>query len=153
MRATDTPADLEAHLGYWLRLVSNSVSHGFARKLESHGVTVAEWVVLRMLWDAGAIAPSQLAERIGMTKGAITKLADRLLKKRLIDRVSNADDKRAQTLSLKASGRSIVPRLAALADANEAECFDALSTNERRLLERLLRKVALARDLTGAPTD
>lgn len=56
------PSALEAHLGYWLRMVSNAVSHSFARKLEREGVTVAEWVFLRALYDAGQIAPSQLAE-------------------------------------------------------------------------------------------
>ena len=33
---------LESHLGYWLRVVSNHVSHGFKSKVEAHGVTVAE---------------------------------------------------------------------------------------------------------------
>ena len=35
---------LDAHLGYWLRAVSNHVSHAFKTKVERHGVTVAEWV-------------------------------------------------------------------------------------------------------------
>jgi hypothetical protein len=39
-------SELTAHLGYWLRFVSNHVSLAFARKLESRGVTVADWVVL-----------------------------------------------------------------------------------------------------------
>ncbi|MBL8583637.1 MAG: MarR family transcriptional regulator, partial [Rhizobiaceae bacterium] len=68
---------LESHLGYWLRLVSNRVSHGFARKLAGREIIAAEWVVLRELHDSAA-APSRLAERLGMTKGAISKLADRL---------------------------------------------------------------------------
>ncbi len=40
---------LEAHLGYWLRYVSNHVSHAFALKVAAHGVSVAEWVVMREL--------------------------------------------------------------------------------------------------------
>jgi hypothetical protein len=43
-------SQLEAHLGYWLRAVSNHVSHAFKMKVETHGVTVAEWVVLRARW-------------------------------------------------------------------------------------------------------
>ena len=52
---------LEAHLGYWLRYVSNHVSHAFSMKLEALGVTVAEWVVLRELHDEDAVAPSAIA--------------------------------------------------------------------------------------------
>lgn len=43
--------DLTAHLGYWLRYVSNHVSQAFARKVEANGVTVAEWVLMRRLLD------------------------------------------------------------------------------------------------------
>jgi hypothetical protein len=35
-------SELTAHLGYWLRHVSDHVSHAFARKLASQDVTVAE---------------------------------------------------------------------------------------------------------------
>ena len=60
--------------------MSNHVSHAFAIKLAGVGVTVAEWVVLRELYDAES-APSALAEQLGMTRGAISKLADRLIDK------------------------------------------------------------------------
>ncbi|MEI9903824.1 MAG: MarR family transcriptional regulator [Asticcacaulis sp.] len=80
------PSKLSAHLGYWLRFVSNHVSHGFALAVEAQGVTVAEWVVLRQLFDHGAMPPSRIADELGMTRGAITKLADRLLAKALITR-------------------------------------------------------------------
>ncbi len=49
--------------------------------------------------------PSRLADEIGMTRGAITKLADRLIAKSLIVRKANRDDGRAQTLALTASGQ------------------------------------------------
>ena len=153
MAELQAPSDLESHLGYWLRMVSNAVSQGFARKLERQGVTVAEWVFLRMLWNADPMAPSHLANRIGMTKGAISKLADRLVEKDLIERAANADDGRAQTLSLKPAGRKAFPRLAALADANDAEFFAVLSTGERQQLNRLLRKLASAHDLASTPID
>ena len=45
-------SSLESHLGYWIRYVSNHVSHAFALKLAAVGVTVAEWVVLRDLYDS-----------------------------------------------------------------------------------------------------
>ena len=44
-------SDLAAHTGYWLRMVSNAVSQDFARKLADQGVTVAEWAVMRVLYD------------------------------------------------------------------------------------------------------
>lgn len=150
----DNPvSDLEAHVGYWLRLVSNAVSQGFARKLEAEGVTPAEWVALRRLYDADAVSPSRLAEQLGMTKGAISKLADRLTDKGLATRIADPDDGRAHALSLTAIGRAKTPTLAALADQNDAESFTCLDADERATLERMLRKIVVARGLSGAPTE
>lgn len=145
--------DLTAHLGYWLRYVSNHVSQAFARKVEANGVTVAEWVLMRRLLDEKGIAPSRLAERVGMTRGAITKLADRLIAKSLLVRMSNPDDGRAQMLSLTPAGRALVPKLAALADANDAQFFDHLSDKDRAALLRIFRGIVKKRDLKSLPVD
>lgn len=145
--------DLTTHLGYWLRYVSNHVSQAFARKVEANGVTVAEWVLMRRLLDEREIAPSRLAERVGMTRGAITKLADRLIAKSLLVRVANPEDGRAQTLSLTPAGRALVPKLAALADANDAEVFDHLSEKDRAALLRIFRGIVKRRDLKSLPVD
>ncbi len=151
MTLKSAPSELDAHLGYWLRAVSNAVSQAFARKVEAEGVTVAEWVFLRALLDQDGISPSQLAERMGMTKSAISKLADRLIEKELIQKGSSTVDRRGQTLTLQASARKLVPRLARLADQNDAEFFGGLSPNERSLLMKMLRKVAADRDLKSTP--
>src|SRR5271155_636579 len=140
MPATQSASDLTAHLGYWLRYVSNHVSQSFARKVvEAHGVTVAEWVLIRQLLEEEALAPSRLADRMGMTRGAITKLADRLIAKSLLTRKADPDDGRAQTLTLTAKGRRLVPELAALADVNDGEFFNHLAPKDRATLLRLLR--------------
>ena len=52
--STQALSDLKQHAGFWLRFVSNHVSHAFARKLLSSGVTVAEWVVLREMYGRRA---------------------------------------------------------------------------------------------------
>src|SRR5579862_9392295 len=92
--------DLKKHVGSWLRFVSNHVSNAFARKLLISGVTVAEWVVLREMYDKEAMAPSVLADLTGMTRGAASKLVDRLVAKKLITREGRSDDRRFQDIAL-----------------------------------------------------
>jgi DNA-binding MarR family transcriptional regulator len=146
-------SELTAHLGFWLRAVSNHVSHAFADKLSGKGVTVAEWVMMRALYDKDPMPPSRLAGELGMTRGAITKLADRLIGKALVIRSAGGDDRRMQTLALTPEGRRLVPELAALADGNDAEFFDPLTDTEREMLERLLRRLVEHCRMPAMPTD
>jgi DNA-binding MarR family transcriptional regulator len=146
-------AELDAHIGYRLRQVSNHVSHSFARKLAAEDVTAAEWVLMRMLYDKPPIPPSRVAELMGFTRGAISKLADRLIAKGFVVREADARDGRAQTLALTAKGRRTTPRLAALADRNEAECFGHLSKQDERALRRILEETVAHLALIVAPVD
>ena len=60
-------------------------------------------------------------------------------------------DGRRQSLTLRPQGHALVPRLAALADQNDAASFEGLTPEERGELERLLRKLAAAQNLNAAP--
>lgn len=149
----ESVSSLETHLGYWLRLVSNHVSQRFARVLEEKGVTTAEWVVLRDLYDAGPVAPSVIAERVGLTRGAVTKLVDRLRAKSLVVRASGGDDRRFQTIALTGAGARLVPVLAKIADANDAALFGHLDAEARASLEAVLREIARRARISAHPVD
>jgi MarR family transcriptional regulator, lower aerobic nicotinate degradation pathway regulator len=145
-------SSIESHLGYWIRYVSNHVSHAFALKLAAVGVTAAEWVVLRELYDSES-APSALADRLGLTRGAISKLADRLIDKDLIARRASAGDRRFQSLALARPGRTITPKLAALADENDAEFFADLDTEARATIAAAMKAIVRRKGLRAAPVD
>ena len=146
-------SNLTAHLGFWLRAVSNHVSHAFAARIAAEGVTVAEWVMMRSLYGLEPMPPSRLAEAMGMTRGAVTRLADRLIGKSLVIRTADPDDGRAQTLALTPAGERLVPKLAALADRNDAEFFGSLSASERETLERLLKRLVRHGNMPAVPID
>jgi DNA-binding MarR family transcriptional regulator len=128
------------------------VSHAFAQKVEGEGVSVAEWVVLREIYDA-PMAPSALADRLGMTRGAISKIADRLEGKGLAARASNTVDRRTQTIALTRTGRARVPKLAALADKNDAEFFGYMSAGERAQLFAVMQEIVRRGGLRTVPTE
>ena len=153
MSSDPSVSDLTAHIGFWLRMVSNHVSQAFAAKLAAKEVTVAEWSLMRALYDKDPTPPSRLADEMGMSRGAITKLADRLIAKSLIMREASADDGRAQTLALTDRGSALVPDLAALADRNDAEFFECLTTGERETLGRLLKSLAQRGHMTAIPIE
>lgn len=147
------PSGLEAHLGYWLRFVSNHVSHAFQRKVEALGATTAEWVVLRSLLDEDGASPSGLAESLGLSRGAVSKLVDRLVAKGLVEVRHDSEDRRRQSVRLTPAGRELVPRLAAEADRNDSEFFGGLSASEQAALAGLLQEVVRRQRLKGRPMD
>ena len=153
--ATGTPSvsALKKHVGFWLRFVSNHVSHAFARKLLASGVTVAEWVVMREMFDDEQTSPGVLAERMGMTRGGVSKLVDRLVGKELVARRERSDDRRFQSIALTAAARKLIPHLAALADQNDEEFFHTLTAGERAALIATMKKLVRAHGLQTLPTE
>jgi DNA-binding MarR family transcriptional regulator len=147
------PSDLEAHLGYWLRLVSNNVSGSFGRRVQAEGVSVAEWVALRLVYGRDDVTSMRLADSMGMTRGAISKIVARLERKRLLARTPSREDGRSQDLRLTAAGARLVPVLAGLADRNDEEFFAPLDRRDKALLGALLRKLVETHDWKNVPID
>lgn len=144
---------LETHLGYWLRRVSNSISNGFARSLQEKQTSVAEWVLLRHLWDRPQVTPGEMAEALTMTRGAISKIIDKLESKGWIRSKINPEDNRGQLLSLSGAGRRVVPELAAIADHNDLKFFSCLDSEERTALRHLLGKLARHHQMRDVPIE
>ena len=114
---------------------------------------MAEWVVMRELLSAGDIHPSQLAESLGMTRGAISKLVGRLSAKKLVACRAVKGDQRYQSVELTATGRKLVPILALLADQNDAEFFGHLSAEEHTRLMDLLKDIVRRNGLKDIPVN
>lgn len=145
-------SELKKHIGFWMRIVSNNVSHSFAKRLEASNVTVAEWVVLREMHESNdVIAPSTIAELTGLTRGAISKLVDKLIEKKLVTRKEATDDRRYQEIELTAKGIDLIPHLASLADQNDDAFFSVLTKTEQKELKDLLIKVTQKNGLNKFP--
>lgn len=145
------PAPLEAHLGFWLRFVSNHVSARFQKLLEAEGVSLTEWVALRTLLKPEGTSHGQLIHALGMTKGAASKVISRLQDKGLAERWLADGRSREQVLVLTTEGRALVPRLAALADANDHRFFGHLGRTERAGLMAVMQGLVEHHQLKAVP--
>ena len=124
------PSNLEEHLGYWLRCLSNFVSHSFEERLAKQDISVAQWVVLRTLYDHGGVTLNEAAAQVGVDKSSLSRMVERLLQKGLVNR-AEGDDRRSIGLTLTAAGKKLVPQLAQLADENDTAFFHTLAPMER----------------------
>lgn len=125
-----TASNFEYHIGYWLRCLSNFVSHTFAEKLAKEDISVPQWVVLRTLYDNDKVTLNEAAGLIGVDKSTLSRMIERLVQRKLVDRSEGAD-RRSLGLSLTPAARKLVPRLATLADQNDEEFFKTLPPKRR----------------------
>jgi DNA-binding MarR family transcriptional regulator len=146
-------SDLKSHLGYCLRRVSNAVSGAFARALQERQTSVAEWVLLRELHERGEAAPGELADHLGLTRGAVSKVIDKLEAKGWIETNAREGDNRYRLLSMTRAGKRSLPVLAQIADQNDARYFDCLTAKEKALLRKLLLKLAEHNRIQDVPTE
>lgn len=143
---------LDAHLGFWMRRVSNHVSGSFEELLKGAGCSVTEWVALRQLYEDGPSSHAALMGALGMTKGAVSKVVSRLEARGLVARRTR-EDFLGQSLELTDAGRELVPELARLADANDEAFFGQLADRQRRDLLELLKALAATHQMRTVPVD
>ncbi|MFB2649930.1 MarR family winged helix-turn-helix transcriptional regulator [Shewanella mangrovisoli] len=148
----EIPSQLEAHLGFWLRFVSNHVSGRFRVLLEQEGVNVTEWIALRTLFAKDETTHGELILALGMTKGAASKIISRLEEKGLAWRKLAEGCAREQVLQLTEAGKALVPQLAALADANDSYFFGHLSVSEQETLSQTMQALVQYHQLKEVPT-
>jgi DNA-binding MarR family transcriptional regulator len=144
---------LETHLGYWLRRVSNAVSGAFSRALQAKQTSVAEWALLRQLHERRQAAPGELADQLGLTRGAVSKIIDKLEAKGWVQADAKEGDNRYRLLSLTRAGQRCLPVLAEIADQNDFAYFDCLNAKEKIVLRKLLIKLAEHNHIHDVPTE
>ncbi len=125
------PSELHKHIGYWLRCLSNLVSNAFAEKLAAQDISVAQWVVLRTLYDKRDVTLNEAAHEIGVDKSSLSRMVERLVQKGLLIRAEGSD-RRSIGLTLTPAAMKLVPQLAKLADENDEQFFRGLSPRQRK---------------------
>jgi DNA-binding MarR family transcriptional regulator len=132
-------ADVSQSLDLLLRAAGETLAARIAARSAGHGVSGAEAALMRVLFEGGPARPSVVAQRLGVTRGAVSRLADALRAKRLVVRARNpGGDRRTQTLALTGAGALLVPALAQVAQEETAAMLPGLGEAERRSLAALL---------------
>lgn len=110
--------------------------------LKEHGVMRGELAVLEAV--AGEeLAPSELAERAGVTRAGMTKRLDRLERAGLVERTPTPGDRRSVLVRTTAAGRAMLPAAIEARDRAEADLLSRLAAGEAdRLTETLHRLLA-----------
>ncbi|MEO8123588.1 MAG: MarR family transcriptional regulator [Burkholderiales bacterium] len=132
----------EKSVGYLMRQIVTSIGRGVDQRLESIGLTNAQWLPLLKLQLGQAANVAELARECEVDAGAMTRMLDRLEAKGLIRRVRSTADRRVVNLELTDEGvkaaRQIPGVLCEVQNAHLAgfntEEWEALKASLRRML-------------------
>jgi DNA-binding MarR family transcriptional regulator len=142
---------LDAYLPYRLSVASNAVSGLIARSYQDRfGLSVPQWRLICVLAEDGGLTQGQIVARTVMDKVTVSRAAQQLLKRRLVERSDHHADGRSHVLALTAEGAGLHAEIAPLALAYEAALISGLAPDEVALLKRLLARLqAAAGQLAG----
>ncbi|HKR97574.1 MAG TPA: MarR family transcriptional regulator, partial [Candidatus Angelobacter sp.] len=120
------------------------VAEGFAmqdRALAPIGLTTRQALILLScdLGEAGTAA--EMAALYGLEVSSITRLVDRLEKKRLIERTRSRVDRRKSMLSLTPGGKAALKEAVKIATPKAVAMWKGVSEKERRMLAAIVEKV------------
>lgn len=130
------------NLGYLLNRCGGQMAARFARALEPYGISIAQWGALLAIHERGQAAPSEIAARIGIDRGATTRLVARMEAKEFVERRENAEDGRSVMLSLSPGTAALMPELLALSRKVNQEALALLPDPEAAALLSTLRQLS-----------
>lgn len=142
---------LDDYLPFRLSVASNAVSRLIARAYEDRfGLSIPEWRLMAVLAEDGALTPGAVVARTAMDKVTVSRAAQGLMRRHLVDRDAHEADGRSHRLSLSPQGLRLHADIAPLALAYEAALLSGLAPGEVVALKHLLKRLeAAANRLSG----
>ena len=127
-RQSSAAAFSDQLLPYLLARASHGVSAEFYARLKRRGVPVRRWRLLGLLWDREGMTIGELAKGILIEQSSTTRLVDRAAADGLVEKYTDASDRRRVRVRITQAGRDHIADLvddAARADKAIAAEIDA----------------------------
>jgi DNA-binding MarR family transcriptional regulator len=111
------------------------------RLLRPLGVSAAGGLVLGLLRDNGALAPSELGQRLIVSRATVTGVVDSLERRGYVRRTPNPADRRSLLVELTPDGRRVVREVRTLIHRNEKSWMSPLSDDDLRAYVELHHRI------------
>ena len=141
--------DLFKFMPFRLNRLAAEVSSALAAEYQArYGLDIPEWRVLATLGFRNDPCSAQYIAHCTRThKSTISRAVTALMKRQMVERVENADDRREFRLRLTRKGSALYEELIPRLLRREQEILSCLSAPERKSLALLLGKIEDSLDL------
>jgi DNA-binding MarR family transcriptional regulator len=142
---------IDEAVGYLITRTRSSLSNLVTQRTMSElGITSTQASMLFMIGTGRCQLAADLARHYGIDASAVTRLIDRLEKRKLLCRIRSDEDRRAVRLELTPAGHEIAARMPALFCGVTDKALAGFTPEEVGFLKNMLRRI-LAN--TGDPVD
>jgi DNA-binding MarR family transcriptional regulator len=116
------------------------------RALEAHDVELppSGLRALLVLDDIGTCTLGELADQLALSQSATSRMVDKLVTRRLIDRHTATEDRRRVTLAATGAGRRVTARLVRRRSAAITSILNNMAPEDRNQLQTGLKAFAAA---------
>jgi len=126
----------------YLITYAQKLSHrALGTRLQKHGVTVAQWAVLVVLWEIDGLTQKELSERVAVETPTLSRTIDRMERDGLVKRDRNVRDRRQVHVRLTEHGAALWRDLVPEAEANLAQALQGITQPEEAQLCALLKRI------------
>lgn len=142
-------SELSDFLPYLLNQAAELVSRDFQPYYKDrYGMLRTEWRVLFHLGRLGDMTAKQICEQAAIHKTKVSRAVLALEKKRFLERRTDEDDRRFETLRLTKAGQSVFADLASTATAYDASIKATLGPEDVDFLKDILGRLISERNNT-----
>lgn len=113
----------------------------WGQKVSGLGLTAAQAMVMRFLFDRDKLTSSELGSRTELDSATMTGILDRLEAAGLIERRPNPSDRRAILVHLTPKGRKTGEELAVLMKESNREFLQSFEAEDEKSLRTLLGRI------------
>ena len=135
--------DLFRFAPFRLNRLAAEVSAALASEYrERYGLDIPEWRVLATLGFGNEACSAQYIAHCTRThKSTISRAVTALLKRQLVERVENKDDRREWLLRMTRQGQALYQKLIPRLKRRESEILSCLTARQRKEFAQLLGKI------------
>ena len=129
------------NLGYLLNRCAAQIAIRFQNELEPFGISLAQWGAMLAIHEKGSASPSDVAARVGIDRGATSRLIARMEANGLVERRIHNDDRRSVVLFLSPTARAEMPGLIARSKRVNRDVLALLPKDDRKTLMASLSRL------------
>jgi len=134
----------EQVLGFYINRVSYLMTEEIEKRFSEAGLNIVaqEFAILMRLFQEGDVPQATIIKLMMRDKTTITRRIDGLVKKDLVRRVINPEDRRRFNIQLSEDGKAILEKALPMATGFQQELVVDVSPEDREVTVKVLKQLA-----------